>query len=68
MEKAHRYYTLSAERNFAEAQFFLSEAYGCEIRGAEYDPDESHRWLLRAVANGHEQAKTALELKARIGL
>ena len=68
MDEAHRYYTLSAGQNYAEAQFILSESYGCGIRGAEYDPDESRRWVIRAAANGHEQAKSVLGLLARAGL
>jgi TPR repeat protein len=59
VKEAANWYRLAAEKNHAEAQFALSNAYAIG-RGVPVDPARSLTWLERAGQNGHVQAMLAL--------
>lgn len=56
---AARWYTRAAEKNNADAQFALANAYSIG-RGVPVDPSQAIKWLTRAADNGHVTAMMSL--------
>jgi TPR repeat protein len=56
---AARWYTRAAEKNYADAQFALANAYSIG-RGVAVDPQQAVTWLTRAADNGHVTAMMSL--------
>ena len=64
---AARWYTRAAERNNADAQFALANAYSIG-RGVPVDPQQAIKWLTRAAENGHVTAMMSLAGMYEIGM
>ncbi|HTY69927.1 MAG TPA: tetratricopeptide repeat protein [Alphaproteobacteria bacterium] len=56
---AARWYTRAAEKNNADAQFALANAYSIG-RGVPVNPQQAIKWLTRAADNGHVTAMMSL--------
>ena len=59
-EEALRYYRLSADQGFTEAEFSLGLVYMRADCGVEFDNDEAARWFARAASKGHTDAAECL--------
>lgn len=59
-EEALRYFRLSADQGFAEAEFSLGLVYSRADCGVEVDNDEAARWFARAASKGHTHAAECL--------
>lgn len=59
-EEALRYYRLSADQGFTEAEFSLGLVYRLADCGVEVDNDEATRWFARAASKGHRNAAQCL--------
>ena len=63
-EKGISYLNKSAEQGYAPAQYMLGVCYA-EGRGVEKAPEKAKEWYEKAAANGHEEAKQAIENEKR---
>jgi TPR repeat protein len=59
VKEAAHWYTLAAQKNHAEAQFVLSNAYATK-RGVPLDPAAALKWLQRSAENDYLPAMISL--------
>lgn len=59
VQEAARWYQRAADKNNADAQFALANAYSVG-RGVPVNPQEAMKWLTRAASNGHVTAMMSL--------
>ena len=59
VEEAARWYRRAAEKNNADAQFALANAYSIG-RGVPVNPQQAMKWLTQAAKNGHVTAMMSL--------
>ena len=59
-DEAFRYFSLSAEQNYTDAEFNLAYCCGRGV-GTEKDDYKARFWYARAAAKGDERAKEKLE-------
>ena len=59
-EEALRYFRLSADQGFSEAEFSLGLVHMRADCGVEVDNDEAARWFARAASKGHTDAAELL--------
>ena len=59
-EEALRYFRLSADQGFSEAEYSLGLVYARADCGVEVDNDEAARWFARAASKGHRGATECL--------
>ena len=59
-EEALRYFRLSADQGFTEAEFSLGLVHMLADCGVEVDNDEAARWFARAASKGHRGATECL--------